>query len=313
MSTLQSGVISGPSTLGSGNSNTITLTGGTVTGAVYVTGGTFTVGTGTCTLASFSGDGGSGATGTLTVTANIAGAVAITAGGTNYTGAGSNVTSALGGSGCVGTVTLTPTMTFVTGAAYYAVIRTACGSAAAPCVSNPTGSIGLIIPPNTSLVDNALTGDGTSAPTIPSAGGYRASSFLNNDNTYTGWGNPGGSAGIVSLYLGAVRHMICTGSGNGCTYSGSNSPSVEGAANWGASGLGWGHVYTETTSTTKFYSGSGVNAIPACASGELGNGRWVSDATVNTPGSSYATGGNYTIGVECTLLSTGPTYTWLIH
>lgn len=225
-------------------------TANSITAASYSSGGMIASGNTTCPLTAFGG-GGSGAAGILTVTGGIAGAITMTAYGSGYTPSMPvmPITASLG-SPCSGTPTLIPTIS---------------GAAAG------TGIIGFIVPPATSLTDTGLTGDLTAAPTIPSAGGYIGSSFLNNDNTYTGWGNPGGSAGNTSLYLGGTRHMICASTGNSCTFAGGNTPSVASSISWGAAALPWlgmytNNLYTSPTVTTP----AGTSGTASCSMGLQG-------------------------------------------
>jgi hypothetical protein len=74
----------------------------------------------------------------------------------------------------------------------------------------------------------------------------------------------------------------------------------------------WTHaLHFEGLSPTTFYSAAGT-PLPACSATTLGK-LWVTDATVATSGTTYASGGTYTIGVECIFNSVGSTYTWIIN
>jgi hypothetical protein len=67
---------------------------------------------------------------------------------------------------------------------------------------------------------------------------------------------------------------------------------------------------------TSGYNGSGGSAIPACASNLVGKRVLVTDATITTLigawGTTYSSGGTYTVAVECIFNSTGSVYTWII-
>lgn len=72
-----------------------------------------------------------------------------------------------------------------------------------------------------------------------------------------------------------------------------------------------GTAKTAIEQITSGYSAAGT-PIPACASGLLLQRAGVLDATVNTPGSTYISGGTYTITVQCVLNSTGTVYAWQV-
>jgi hypothetical protein len=59
------------------------------------------------------------------------------------------------------------------------------------------------------------------------------------------------------------------------------------------------------------YSVAGT-ALPTCAAGTLLDRLAVSDATVATPGTTYAGSGTFTVAVQCTFNSSGSVYTWII-
>jgi hypothetical protein len=103
--------------------------------------------------------------------------------------------------------------------------------------------------------------------------------------------------------------------GYGATGAGSNTAvtgnaSVTDVYDGGAGGAANHHENGQFL--TSRYSAAGT-AIPACNSSTLLEEVAVTDATSATAGSTYASGGTYTVPVRCIFNSTGSVYTWVIE
>ena len=173
---------------------------------------------------------------------------------------------------------------------------------------------------NTFTAAQSIPVGATGVPGLYFAGNNTVGFYSNNPNQWT-W-TTGSGDNYYSLIAGSQRWAAGAGLCWNSSPTDSTASSCDTEVSRGASGIiavGTSNSTGDTTGTLQLlglqlehpYSAAG-SALPVCASGLLLKRVAVSDATLNTPGSTYVSGGTYTIAVQCTYNSTGPAYTWLI-
>ena len=157
-----------------------------------------------------------------------------------------------------------------------------------------------------SSIGSAISLGINSAGSLLTAGGNFA---ISGALSATSLGTPFGSLALANYPATgiAVSTGSAWGNSGGSTVDSSGNITTPGKMTTGFGGSAPGSWQPQGA-----YYGSGANAIPSCGSSIIATRTIVSDATVATLGSTYATGGTYTIGVQCIYNSSGATYTWII-